>query len=77
VTLVLRDLSPGTYAVSAYHDLDANSQLNNNLMGLPVEPYGFANLTSNRLSKDDNVDDSIDPHLTNVVNDCFQCSSLC
>jgi uncharacterized protein (DUF2141 family) len=43
VTLVLRDLSPGTYAVSAYHDLDANSQLNNNLMGLPVEPYGFAN----------------------------------
>lgn len=43
VTLVLRDLAPGTYAVSAYHDLDANGQLNNNLMGLPVEPYGFAN----------------------------------
>ncbi|NBY26807.1 MAG: DUF2141 domain-containing protein [Betaproteobacteria bacterium] len=43
MTLVLRDLTPGTYAVSAYHDLDANGQLNNNMMGLPVEPYGFAN----------------------------------
>jgi len=43
VTLVLRDLTPGTYAVSAYHDLDANGQLNNNLMGLPTEPYGFSN----------------------------------
>ncbi len=43
VTLVLRDLTPGTYALSAYHDLDANGQLNNNMMGLPVEPYGFAN----------------------------------
>jgi uncharacterized protein (DUF2141 family) len=43
VTLVLRDLAPGTYAVSAYHDLDANGQLNNNLMGLPTEPYGFSN----------------------------------
>lgn len=29
--------------MSAYHDLDANGQLNNNLMGLPSEPYGFAN----------------------------------
>ena len=29
VTLVLRDLTPGTYAVSVYHDLDANGQLNN------------------------------------------------
>jgi uncharacterized protein (DUF2141 family) len=43
VTLVLRDLTPGTYAVSVYHDLDANGQLNNNLMGLPTEPYGFSN----------------------------------
>jgi len=43
VTLVLRDLTPGTYAVSAYHDLDANGQLNNNMMGLPTESYGFSN----------------------------------
>jgi uncharacterized protein (DUF2141 family) len=43
VTLVLRDLTPGTYAVSAYHDLNGNGQLDSNLMGLPTEPYGFSN----------------------------------
>ena len=41
VTLVVRNLSPGSYAVSAYHDLDANGRLNSNLLGLPSEPYGF------------------------------------
>ena len=43
VTLVVRNLSPGSYAVSAYHDLDANGRLNSNLLGLPSEPYGFSN----------------------------------
>jgi uncharacterized protein (DUF2141 family) len=43
VTLVLRDVAPGSYALSAYHDLDGNGQLNTNLMGMPTEPYGFAN----------------------------------
>ena len=43
VTLVLRDLAPGQYAFSAYHDLNGNGQLDNNLMGLPTEPYGFSN----------------------------------
>lgn len=35
VTLVVRDLPPGSYAVSAFHDLDANGRLNTNLLGLP------------------------------------------
>jgi uncharacterized protein (DUF2141 family) len=43
VTLVLRDLAPGQYAFSAYHDLNGNGQLDSNLMGLPTEPYGFSN----------------------------------
>lgn len=43
VTLVVRNLSPGSYAVSVYHDLDANGRLNSNLLGLPSEPYGFSN----------------------------------
>ncbi len=43
VTLVVRNLPPGSYALSAYHDLDANGRLNNNLLGLPSEPYGFSN----------------------------------
>lgn len=43
VTLVLRDLAPGQYAVSAFHDIDSNGKLNSNLMGMPTEPYGFSN----------------------------------
>jgi uncharacterized protein (DUF2141 family) len=43
VTLVLRDLAPGQYAVSAFHDVDGNGRLNSNLMGMPTEPYGFSN----------------------------------
>lgn len=43
VTLVLRDLAPGRYALSGYHDLNGNGQLDRNLMGLPTEPYGFSN----------------------------------
>ena len=43
VTMVLRDLAPGQYAVSAFHDIDGNGKLNSNLMGMPTEPYGFSN----------------------------------
>lgn len=35
ITLVIRNLSPGSYAVSACQDLDANGRLNTNLLGLP------------------------------------------
>lgn len=43
ITLVMRDLAPGQYAVSAFHDIDGNGKLNTNLMGMPIEPYGFSN----------------------------------
>lgn len=36
-------LPPGEYAVMAYHDKNANEQLDTLPIGLPVEPYGFSN----------------------------------
>ena len=42
VKLVFTGLAPGRYALSAFHDLDDNGQLNANVMGLPTEPYGFS-----------------------------------
>jgi uncharacterized protein (DUF2141 family) len=33
----------GTYAVSVYHDLDDNGQLDTNFIGIPSEPVGFSN----------------------------------
>ena len=40
---VLRDLPPGRYAVSAFHDENDNGELDTNLVGIPSEGYGFAN----------------------------------
>lgn len=37
------DLPPGTYALSCFHDLNNNGELDTNLFGIPSEPYGFSN----------------------------------
>lgn len=33
----------GTYALSIFHDKNANGKLEKNFMGIPTEPYGFSN----------------------------------
>jgi uncharacterized protein (DUF2141 family) len=40
--VVFRDLPPGRYAVSAYHDANENKKLDRGLFGIPKEPYGFS-----------------------------------
>ncbi|CAN4277924.1 DUF2141 domain-containing protein [Pseudoxanthomonas sp. LjRoot125] len=42
-TFVFKDLKPGTYAVLITHDENGNGQLDTNMMGMPVEGYGFSN----------------------------------
>lgn len=42
VTLKL-DLPPGEYALSVFHDEDANGKLARNFIGLPKEPAGLSN----------------------------------
>ena len=41
--LEIDDLPFGEYAVKAFHDEDANNDLNTNFLGIPVENYGFSN----------------------------------
>jgi uncharacterized protein (DUF2141 family) len=43
ITVVFDNLPPGTYAVGAYHDENANDHLDTNLIGLPVEGYALSN----------------------------------
>jgi uncharacterized protein (DUF2141 family) len=43
--VVFRDLPPGDYAVAVYHDKNSNGKLDKNLLGIPVEDYGFSNDT--------------------------------
>jgi uncharacterized protein (DUF2141 family) len=37
------DVPPGTYALIAHHDRNANGALDRPLLGLPLEPYGYSN----------------------------------
>ena len=43
LTVVFDNLPPGTYAVGAYHDENANDHLDTNLLGLPTEGYALSN----------------------------------
>ena len=37
------ELPYGEYAIKAFHDEDENDDLNTNILGMPVEDYGFSN----------------------------------
>ncbi len=41
--VVFKNLPPGTYAVSMYHDKNSNGKCDRNFFGIPKEPYGFSN----------------------------------
>lgn len=42
-TFVIKDLPPGEYAISLYHDKNSNGVCDRNFFGIPKEPYGFSN----------------------------------
>jgi len=39
----VKGLLPGTYALAVYHDRNSNGNLDSNMLGIPLEPYGFSN----------------------------------
>jgi len=43
VTVVFPDIPPGRYGIAAIHDIDGDGELNQNMLGVPTEPYGFGN----------------------------------
>ena len=43
ITVAFDNLPPGTYAVGAFHDENANDHLDTNVLGLPVEGYALSN----------------------------------
>ncbi len=42
-TFAFKDLKPGDYAVMITHDENGNGKLDTNVMGMPLEGYGFSN----------------------------------
>ena len=48
-TVVFRDLAPGRYAITVYHDANGNGKMDSNMMGTPVEAYAFGNDAQGRM----------------------------
>lgn len=42
-TIIIKDLKPGRYAVRYYHDENLNGKMDTNILGKPIEGYGFSN----------------------------------
>jgi uncharacterized protein (DUF2141 family) len=43
ISMSFTDVAPGQYAISIFQDLDGDFRLKTNIVGIPVEPYGFSN----------------------------------
>lgn len=41
-TIRFDDLPPGSYAVQVFHDANDNGRMDTNIVGMPVEGYGFS-----------------------------------
>ncbi|MEO6039142.1 MAG: DUF2141 domain-containing protein [Saprospiraceae bacterium] len=41
--ITLAGLPAGHYAISCFHDVNGNGELDKNFLGIPTEPYGFSN----------------------------------
>jgi uncharacterized protein (DUF2141 family) len=42
VTVVFENVTPGRYALSAFHDRNSNGKLDTGAFGIPKEPFGFS-----------------------------------
>jgi uncharacterized protein (DUF2141 family) len=42
-------LNRGKYAISIFHDVNSDGELNTNIFGIPKEPYGFSNNAKGKL----------------------------
>lgn len=49
-TLVFENIPKGDYAISLYHDENANGDCDRNFFGIPKEPYAFSNNFKPRFS---------------------------
>lgn len=43
IEIVITDLAPGRYAIQVMHDANDNGELDSNVVGMPIEGYGFSN----------------------------------
>jgi uncharacterized protein (DUF2141 family) len=51
VTIILKNLTPGRYAIESFQDVNGNGRMDTSWIGLPEEPYGFSRDAKPFLSK--------------------------
>jgi uncharacterized protein (DUF2141 family) len=51
MTVFLKDLPPGKYAIESFQDVNANGKMDTSWIGLPLEPFGFSHDARAILSK--------------------------
>lgn len=49
--ITMKNLTPGTYAIEAYQDINSNDRMDKTWIGLPLEPFGFSRDARPVLSK--------------------------
>ena len=50
---VFKNLPAGRYAISVFHDENRNGKMDSNLLGIPVERYGFSNNAMGKMGPPD------------------------
>ena len=60
VVLVYRNLPSGSYAISLFHDENDNGKLDRNVVGSPLERFGFSRDAMGRMAPPSFADASID-----------------
>ena len=53
ITVILKDIPSGTYAIAIIQDKNSDGEHNTNLFGSPTEPYGFSNNVYGRFGPPD------------------------
>lgn len=51
--LVFPNASPGSFAVAAFHDENADGKMNTNIIGIPKEGFGLTGLEKLKLARPD------------------------
>lgn len=60
--LVYRNLQPGTYALSLFHDENGNGKLDSNVAGIPTERYGFSRDARGHMAAPSFADAAVELH---------------
>lgn len=60
--LVYRNLQPGSYALSLFHDENGNGKLDSNIAGIPTERYGFSRDARGRMGPPAFADAAVELH---------------